>query len=142
MSMIEAILEAVRDSLSARGLNVARNIAVPVEVPAGGMVILRDGDPEEPERVLGGFESSYCRHNAEIEVLVQSGSDAARDSAFDTLVSSVQAAVYADKTFGGLAHGFESARPSVVTIPVEGGPAIKAGTIILSVEYTAANPLE
>ncbi|MBO6773887.1 MAG: hypothetical protein JJ898_21450, partial [Thalassospira sp.] len=42
------------------GATVERNSAVPEKIPAGGLLILRDGTPGEPEQSLGGFGSAYC----------------------------------------------------------------------------------
>ena len=49
------------------------------------MIILRDGDPGEPEQSLGGFDSSYYQHAVEIEVYVEEGDAAVRDTVFDQL---------------------------------------------------------
>jgi hypothetical protein len=60
-------------------------------VPAGGLLILRDG---EPEVTLSPLACHY-QHRAEIEAVVQ-GAD--RDAAFDTLNASIGTALAADWT--------------------------------------------
>lgn len=140
-SKTEQILDAITASLVTAGLPVERNSAVPNAVEQSGLVIVRDGTPGEPERLLGGFTSSYYRHEVEVELMVQNPIDANRDTLFDTLLSGVRNALYADPTFGGLIFGIEPSLPAVVTIPVEGGVAIKAGTITLAIEYDLSNPL-
>jgi hypothetical protein len=37
------------------GATVDRNSVLPEKVPAGGLVILRGGDPDEPRQALGSF---------------------------------------------------------------------------------------
>ena len=137
----EQILDAITSAIAGQGLTVERNAAVPHEAPEGGLVIVRDGTPGEPERVMGGFESAYYSHVIDIELFAQAGSDAARDAVFETLLAGVKTALYADKTFGGLAYGFETAIPDIQTLPVDGGPPIKAGVLPVIVEYEMSTPL-
>jgi hypothetical protein len=49
LGTLKALLETVP------GATVERNSVLPQKVPAGGLIILRDGDPGEPEQALGGF---------------------------------------------------------------------------------------
>jgi len=141
-SKTEQILEAIKALLEAvPGAQAGRNTAVPEKVPAGGLVVLRDGDPGEPEQALGGFGGAYYSHAIEIEVYVEEGDAAARDAAFDALVQGVGTALDADPTLGGLAFGMSFGRPEIDTEAVAGAPAIKTGTITLTVEYETDSPL-
>lgn len=134
----ESILRAVHAALSGlSGPTVARNPAASVDVPADGLVVLRDGIPGEPERVLGGVSSVYYAHEIPIEIYVRGGSDAARDSAFDALVLAVGEVLADNPTLGGLAHGMTMGWPAPQTESVEGGPGMKTGTLTLTVEYSA-----
>ena len=49
LDALKALLETVPDAI------VERNSVLPEKVPDGGLIILRDGDPGEPEQALGGF---------------------------------------------------------------------------------------
>jgi hypothetical protein len=40
------------------GAMVERSSVLPEKVPAGGLIILRDGDSSEPEQALGGAQCS------------------------------------------------------------------------------------
>jgi hypothetical protein len=84
---------------------VDRNSALPEKIPDGGLIILRDGDPGEPDQALGGFGSTYYQHAIEIEVYVEEGDAAARDAAFDALLQQIGTVLKADPTLGGLAIG-------------------------------------
>lgn len=56
MSRTEAILEALRALIEGvPGATVDRNNVLPEKVPAGGLVILRDGDADESRQALGSF---------------------------------------------------------------------------------------
>jgi hypothetical protein len=141
-SKTEQILVALLSAL--RGIpdaTVERNSAVPEKIPTGGLIILRDGTADEPEQSLGGFGGIYCRQDAEIEIYVENGDAAARDAAFDTLLQQIGTVLDADPTQGGLAFGMTYSRPEIDTEAVIGGPAIKAGTLIVNVEFEAVTPL-
>ena len=132
----EQILEAIKALLkTVPSAKVERNTAVPERIPAGGLIVLRDGDPGEPDTALGGFGGAYYSHDAEIELYVEDGDAALRDTAFDTLVQAVGAALEHDPTLGGLAFGMTYGRPEIDTEGVTGAPAIKHGAITVTIEY-------
>ena len=122
-------------------VKVERNTAAPEKIPAGGLIVLRDGDPGKPEQALGGVGSVYYSHAVEIEVYVEAASAGKRDAAFDALVRRIGAAFDADPTLGGFAFGMTYAQPEIDTEAVAGAPAIKTGTIEVIVEYETASPL-
>jgi hypothetical protein len=66
-SKAEQVLDALKALLeTVPGAAVERNSAPPEKIPDGGMIILRDGDPREPEQALGGFGSTYYQHAVEM----------------------------------------------------------------------------
>lgn len=141
-SRSEQVLIALVDRLRALSdISVERNSALPERVPDGGLVVVRDGDPGEPEQALGGFASVYYRHGIELELYAESGDQAIRDQTFDDLATAIGAALDADPTLGGLVFGMTYGRPEIMTDAVEGGPGIKTGTITLVLDYEAPSPL-
>ena len=141
-SRAEQVLEAIKALLeTVSGATVERNSVLPEKIPAGGHVILRDGDPGEPERALGGFESTYYQHAVEIEVYVEEGDAAVRDAAFDALLQQIGAALEADPTLGGLAFGLTYGRPEPAVEAIAGAPAIKTVTLTVTVDYESDAPL-
>ena len=90
-SKAEQALEALRAVLeTVPGGTIERNSALPEKIPDGGLIVLRDGDPGEPEQALGGFGSAYYQHAVEIEVYVEESDAAARYAAFDDLLQHLQ----------------------------------------------------
>jgi hypothetical protein len=141
-SKAEQVLEAMKTLLdTVPGAAVERNSVLPENVPAGGLVILRDGDPGEPEQALGGFGSSYYQHAFEIEVYVEEGDAAARDAAFDAVLQQIGVALEADPTLGGLAFGLTYGRPEPAIEAVAGAPAMKTATLSVTVDYETSAPL-
>jgi hypothetical protein len=142
LSRPEAILEALKGLLGpVPDAVVQRNSALPEKIPDGGLIILRDGNPGEPEQALGGFGNAYYQHAVEIEVYVEEGKAAARDAAFDALLQQIGAALETDPTLGGLAFGLTYGRPEPSIEPVAGAPAIKTATLTVTVDYETSAPL-
>ena len=133
LDALKALLETVPDAL------VQRNSVLPEKIPDGGLIILRDGDPGEPEQALGGFGSTYYQHA--VEVYVEDGDAVARDAAFDDLLQQIGVALEADQTLGGLAFGLTYGRPEPSIEAVAGAPAIKTATLSVTVDYESDAPL-
>ena len=133
----EVILSALHARLSALPATTLRGDVLPERVPAEGLMILRDGEPGEPEITLSPLAYHY-QHRAEIETVVQG---AARDVAFDTLTASIGAAFAADRTLGGLCDWIEAEAPRPVDLPVEGASSLKAAGIPVVLHYTTGDPL-
>jgi hypothetical protein len=71
---LEALLETVP------GATVERNSVLPEKIPDGGLIILRDGDPGEPEQALGGF-GAHTRGPLHKPLVLKSGSTSTRSHA-------------------------------------------------------------
>ena len=133
----ETILAALHARLSALPATALRGDVLPERMPTAGLLILRDGEPGEPEVTLSPLAYHY-QHPAEIEAVVQ-GAD--RDAAFDTLCASIGAALAADRTLGGLCDWIEAEAPRPVDLTVEGAASLKAAVIPVILHYTTADPL-
>jgi hypothetical protein len=135
LDALKALLETVPDAV------VDRNSVLPEKVPAAGLIILRDGDPGEPEEALGGFGNAYYQHAVEIEVYVEEGDAAARDAAFDALLQQIGTVLEADPTLGDLAFGLTYGRPETSIEAIAGAPAIKSATLSVTIDYETSAPL-
>jgi hypothetical protein len=135
LGALKALLETVPAT------QVERNGALPEKIPDGGLIILRDGDPGEPEQALGGFGSTYYQHAVEIEVYLAESDAAARDTVFDALLQEIGAALETDPTLGDLAFGLTYGRPETSIEAVPGAPAIKSATLTVTVDYEGDAPL-
>jgi hypothetical protein len=107
----------------------------------GGLIILRDGDPGDPEQALGGFGSTYYQHAVEVEVYLEEGDAAARDAAFDALLQQIGAVLETDPTLGSLAFGMTYGRSEPAIEAVAGAPAIKSTTLPVTIDYETDTPL-
>jgi hypothetical protein len=133
----ETILTALHSRLSALSASALRYDVLPERVPAAGLLILRDGEPGEPEVTLSPLRYHY-QHRSEIEAVVQG---AARDATFDTLCASIGTAIASDRTLGGLCDWIEAEAPRPVDLAVEGAASLKAAVIPVILHYSTADPL-
>jgi hypothetical protein len=141
-SKAEQVLNALKALLqTVPAASVERNSVLPEKIPGGGLIIVRDGDPGEPEEALGGFGSTYYQHAVEVEVYVEEGDAAARDAAFDALLQQIGTALEADPTLGDLVFGLTYGRPEPAIEAIAGAPAIKSATLSVIVDYETDAPL-
>jgi hypothetical protein len=116
-----------------------RNATLPARLPAGGLAILRDGDPGEPEFTFSPA-TWHWQHRAEIDLLVE-GLPAGRDATFDALTRAIGAAVAADRTLGGLCDWVQAEAPAPLQLVVDGAEGIKAATIAVVLHYATSDTL-
>ncbi len=133
----ETILTALHTRLSALPATALRGDVLPERVLAEGLLILRDGEPGEPEVTLSPLAYHY-QHRAEIEAVVQ-GPD--RNADFDTLCASIGASLTTDRTLGGFCDWVEAEAPRPVDLPVERAASLKAAVIPVVLHYSTADPL-
>ena len=65
----ETVLGAVKSLVTAAlpGAEVKRNLAKPERIPPGGLVVIRDGDPGEPDVTLSPVSYLYT-HRIPVEI--------------------------------------------------------------------------
>lgn len=134
----ETILTALADRLrTIPHVPVLRGEISPERIAPSGLLILRDGEPGEPEVTLSPLTYHY-RHMAEIEAFVQV---ADRDFAFDALCASIGGALASDRTLGGLCDWMEAQAPQPVDLPVEGAAGVRAAVVKVTLYYATRDPL-
>ena len=134
----ETILAALHARLQPLVALTLRDEVLPERIPIAGLIILRDGQPGEPEVTLSPLRYHY-QHRAELEVVVQSGTG--RASAFDTLIAAIGTTLEIDRTLGGLCDWVEPEAPASVDLPIEGAAALKAAIVTVVLHYTTNGPL-
>lgn len=134
----ETILTALHARLLPLAAPTLRDEVLPERIPTAGLIILRDGQPGEPEVTLSPLRYHY-QHRAELEVVVQAPNG--RATAFDTLITAIGTELEADRTLGGLCDWVEPEAPASVDLPIEGAAALKAAVITVVLHYTTNGPL-
>ncbi|SDE90190.1 acyl-CoA transferase [Limimaricola pyoseonensis] len=137
---IETILQALEATLaSTMSCETGRGGTLPTRVPPSGLLILRDGEPGEPEMTMGPLTWHY-EHRAEAEIYL-SGDPETRTLRFDALRAALGQAIAADRTLGGLCEWVEAEAASAEDLPVEGGLAISAASFPIRLHYATTDPL-
>jgi len=134
----ETVLAALHARLQPLAALTLRDEVLPERIPTAGLMILRDGQPGEPEVTLSPLRYHY-QHRAELEVVVQTGTG--RASAFDTLIAAIGMTIEANRTLGGLCDWVEPEAPASVDLPIEGAAALKAAVFTVVLHYTTTGPL-
>lgn len=137
----ETVLQALFARLSGIiGPHVLRNANLPERVPAGGIVILRDGDPGEPDVTLNPRTEFYA-HRVEIEVYVPRDPTGGGEAALDTLLGSIGAALRINPSLGGLAENLTPSAPETGALAIEGAAPVLTARLVVTVEYLVSDPL-
>ncbi len=116
------------------GPTVARNAALPLDVPAGGLVVLRDGDPGEPDVSLNP-RTSYYTHRAEVEIITADPAAGTAEAALDDVVSGVIAALASDRSLGGSVEYLSWREPEVTSFAGEGTIQHLGALVHVLIEY-------
>ena len=136
----EEVLAALLGCLQAvPAASVKREEPLPEKVPACGLVILRDGDPGEPEVLLSPLTYLW-QHRAEIEVIVQT-IPAEAPAALDALLAEVGSALSVDRNLGGLVDWVEWSAPQTRDLAIDGAAGLKGAVVTVTLHYASSDPL-
>ena len=119
---------------------VRRNEALPVSVPPGGLVIMRDGDPGEPDVTLNP-RTEYYTHRAEVEAFVTQAVGGGGEEELDALLSWLSVKLSTDRSLGGLAENLTWSAPETSVLAIEGAAPILTARTTVTIEYLVSDPL-
>lgn len=140
MTIREAALSALVVALGGTGATITRNTVIPERIPPGGLLIVRDGDPGEPEVTLSPLTYHY-EHRAEIEALVQERPGHHREVDLDTLLTALGQALAADRTLGGAVQWLAAEAPHTSDDAIPGAAAVKSALVGVILVYATPDPL-
>jgi hypothetical protein len=137
----ELVLAALTERL---GTNIAatvrRNEVLPERVPDAGLVILRDGDPGEPDVTLNPRTEFYS-HRVEIEAYMPRDATGGGEAALDALLCSIGTALRIDPSLGRLAENLTPSAPETGALAIEGAAPILTARLVVTVDYLVSDPL-
>lgn len=138
----EAVVAAITALIAGAlpSAEVRRNLARPERIPAGGLVIVRDGDPGEPEVLLSPLTYLYT-HRVPLEVAARESGAQSREQVLDAMLVAIGAAVAADRTLGGLCEFLEAEAPATADIEAAGAQAVRWADAAIVVSYGTPDPL-
>lgn len=136
----EAALKALNDVLSGiSGVTVVRNDMTHKTLSAGGLLVLLDGDPGDPDVLLSPARYEF-QHRAVVEVHVLSQTASGRDTAMDGILQAIGQAIATDETLSGAVDRATPGRVEIVAGPNDESD-IKSVQMDVVLEYVAATPL-
>jgi hypothetical protein len=138
----ETVLAAVKALVAAAlpAAEVKRNLAKAERIPPGGLVVIRDGDPGEPETSLSPLTYLYS-HRIPIEIAAYESATLTREQVLDAMTGAIGDAVKANPTLGGLCDWIEAEAPLTDDVEAIGAlPGRFADLAILAV-YATSDPL-
>jgi hypothetical protein len=137
----EQVLAALAQQLHASlAATVRRNEALPERVPDAGLVILRDGDPGEPDVTLNPRTEFYS-HRVEIEAYMSRDPAGGGEAALDALLGAIGSALRIDPSLGGLAENLTPSAPETGALAIEGAAPILTARLVVTAEYLVTDPL-
>lgn len=141
VSKRESVLQALHAVLqNVSGVEVQRNEVLPAHIPAGGLIILRDGALIEQDVTLSPVSYTW-EHRAEVEVYVSDSDAQTRTQRMDDLLGQIHDLLDQDLTLGGAADTLTVNAPEITDEAVEGAAAIRQALVTVSLFYQSTGPL-
>ena len=116
---------------------VLRGETIPQRIPAGGLVVVRDGETVEETPILSPL-AWQIEHRAEIEITVAGATPAARNTLLDALLMDIAAAITANRTLGSAVEWAQPGSASFEDVEFEGAAAARATTVPITLWFTVA----
>jgi hypothetical protein len=138
----ETVLAAVKVLVAAAlpGAEVKRNLAKPERIPPGGLVVIRDGDPGDPDVTLSPVSYLYT-HRIPVEIAAFESAMLTREQVADEMLGAIGAALIANRRLGGLVDWIEAEAPSSEDIETTGSQAGSFADVVIVATYATADPL-
>lgn len=138
----EQVLDAIKALLSTAlpNADVRRNLAKPERIPPGGLVVVRDGDPGDPEVMLSPLVYVYS-HRIPIELAAYETSSQSPEQVLDEMLGSIGVAVSGDRTLGGLCDFIEAQAPATDDVETAGARAGRWADAAIVAIYGTPDPL-
>ena len=138
----EQVLDAVKALLSSAlpNADVRRNLAKPERIPPGGLVVIRDGGPGEPEVMLSPLVYVYS-HRIPIELAAFETSSQSPEQVLDEMLGAIGVAVSGDRTLGGLCDFVEAQAPATDDVETAGARAGRWADASIVAVYGTPDPL-
>lgn len=141
-SLREQVIVAVKALVEAAvpDATVRRNGDFPDRPEAGGLIIVRDGDPGDPIGVLLSPLAYTYAHAIQLEVVAPAGTEE-RSEVLDALLAAIGARIESDRTLGGLCEWLEPTAPDTDDINPASTQPVRWAALDVVATYTTHNPL-
>lgn len=136
----EQVVQTFVDALAfgLPGVDVQRNRDKPQKVNPAGDIIVRDGDPGDPEETLNPPRWHWS-HAISIEVGYRADD---REAGLDALLMKIGDIIDADRTLGGLCQYIEPTAPRIDSMDAAGVTGARWADFNLVANYVTTSPLK
>jgi hypothetical protein len=135
---IKALIQAALPEIEVLGLE--NDGAAPERIPPEGRVVIRAGDPGEPEIDLCPLTYNYT-HSIPLEIASFQAIGVTAEQAVDTIIGRISAAIKADRTAGGAVEYLDGYAPETGDLYVTGSAIPRSADPVLIATYSTENPL-
>ena len=132
LNAVIAMTAAAVPAAEVVGLTDDEDIAA--RVGAGGRIVVRAGDPGEPEIDLSPLSYNW-QHRIPLEVIM--GDELQLDAA----LVKIGLAIGADRQLGGLCEWLDVDAPATENVIIENADALRGAALTLTASYATSNPL-
>jgi hypothetical protein len=133
--VLEAVLALLKTGLT--GVDVQRNRDKAQKVSTGGDVIIRDGDPGDPEVSLSP-QTFFYDHEIVVEVAYKADD---REGGLDALLCRIGDLVSGNRTLGGLTDWLEATAPKIDVVDTNGATGARWADFTITASYLTTDPL-
>lgn len=138
LAAVKALVEAVLPNADVRGLDA--DDAKPARIGPGGTIIVRAGDPGQPELDISPVAYNY-EHEIPLEVGAYESASLTAEQVLDQMLGLIGAAVRADQTLGGLCDYLEARAPVTDDFDAPGAEPGRWADAALVAHYRTTDPL-
>jgi len=135
---LKALIEASVPEAEVLGLDGEE--APPGRAPVGGRIIIRSGDPGEPEIDLSPLAYNWT-HRIPVEIITPRLVDLTAEEVLDSVMTRIGDALVVDRNLSGLCDWLDVSAPATEDIWTEGAEPPRAAELTITAIYVTASPL-
>lgn len=141
LDVLTAIVALVRVALpNAEILSLDNDAAAPERIRDNGRVIVRAGDPGEPQTDLSPL-TYYYDHQIPLEIMTYGRGAMSPEITLDQMLGAIASQIKADRNLGGIVDWLDASAPQTGDIFHSGARPARAATAILVASYSTPDPL-
>jgi len=135
----EAAVLALVTALETTGALVSRDTDLPEAIPPEGYIVVAEGSADVVDTIISPL-SYDIEQSVDLDIMVSAGDETERDAKMDALLTTISAALTADRTLGATVDWTEIGAPDFQAFEADGAAKAARLPVILSF-VTLATPL-
>lgn len=142
LNVLKAIKVMIQGALpGAEVIGLDGDEAAPARISPTGRVVIRTGDPGDPEVDLSPVTYNWT-HRIPIEVAAFQSGGLTSEEALDVMLVAIGGAIIADRHLGSLCDWLDVIAPETDDLFVEGARPPRGADLLIVASYATTNPLD